>query len=422
VSSPGTLSPGTLSPGALSPGALSPGTLSPGTLSPGALSPGALSPDEIEASASWLASCQLPSGMVPWYEGGHADPWNHTEVAMALAAGGRTTEAERAFDWLARQQLRDGSWCTFYLPDGVEDARRDPNACAYVATGVWWCQLLAGLPAMAADPPTFAAHPPSLVSRMWPIVERAVAWCLQYQQAGGKVSWSVSPDGVPGGFALLAANASLSQSLKAAAMVARATGRERPRWSKAASRVAEAVAGRPDSFAPKRRWAMDWYYPVLAGAIEAPHARPHLRSRWEEFVMDGLGTRCVSGRDWVTAAETAECAMAANRAGLRAEAEALLTWTRHLRDPRDGAYWTGCVHPECVKYPRGQKSTYSTAAVLIADHVLYGRSPAAQVFGGSARSALRMDQLDQAGQLPRVGAGQDPVTQVEDVPFSPSRG
>jgi hypothetical protein len=57
----------------------------------------------------------------------------------------------------------------------------------------------------------------------------------------------------------------------------------------------------------------------------------------------------------------------------------LLDWTKHFR-AGDGGYWTGCVHPGCVRFPAHQKSTYSAAAVVIADHVLYERSPAAAIF------------------------------------------
>ena len=138
---------------------------------------------------------QLPDGMVPWYRGGHADPWNHVEATMALAAAGRWAEVERGFDWLAAQQLPDGSWCTFYVADGVTEPRRDPNVCAYPATGAWWCSQLGGGPA--------------LLETVWPMIERAVNWCLGYQRPGGEIVWSVGPDGVPGNFALLAANSSL---------------------------------------------------------------------------------------------------------------------------------------------------------------------------------------------------------------------
>ena len=52
-------------------------------------------------TASWIAAVQLPNGMIPWFPGGHADPWNHTESAMALVLAGRRREADRAFEWLA---------------------------------------------------------------------------------------------------------------------------------------------------------------------------------------------------------------------------------------------------------------------------------------------------------------------------------
>ena len=131
---------------------------------------------------------------------------------------------------------------------------------------------------------------------------------------------------------------------------------------------------------------MDWYYPVLTGALAGEEARRRVLDRWQEFVEPRLGVRCVSDRYWVTAAETAEFAMAARRTGFATEAAELLDWTRHLRHP-SGAYWTGCAHPECVRFPGSQLSTYSAAAVVIADHVLSRRSPAAGVFSGPGEMA-----------------------------------
>lgn len=148
---------------------------------------------------------------------------------------------------------------------------------------------------------------------------------------------------------------------------------------------------------------MDWYYPVLSGAVVGQAARRRMLDRWGELVLKDLGARCVADRLWVTAAETAECAMAAARAGLRREAEDLLAWTKHLR-ASDGAYWTGCVHPGCVRFPGGQKSTYSAAAVLIADHVLNGRSAAAAIFAGTSLGATPGDSAQAAGSLSAVTA------------------
>jgi hypothetical protein len=324
-----------------------------------------LQPEEIDATVEWIAGVQLGSGMIPWFPGGHADPWNHVEAAMAMLLGDRRTEAERAFEWLAATQLVDGSWCQYYLAEGVEEPRRDPNVCAYVATGVWWHHLVTG--------------DVGLLEALWPVVDRAIGFVLSLQRPGGEFLWSVDPDGVPGGFALLTGSASIFHSLHCALAIAERMGVSRPAWEQAARRVGCAVVGRPEAFEPKDAWAMDWYYPVLSGAVSGEAGRRHLAARWDEFVMVDLGVRCIVDNPWVTAAETAECVIALDSVGMIAEAERLLGWTRHLRED-NGAYWTGCVHPQCVRYPGGERSTYTAAAVLLADHVLYGGSAASGLF------------------------------------------
>ena len=63
-----------------------------------------LTATDIEQTADAIADWQLPDGMIPWFPGGHADPWNHVEAAMALAVADRVSEAERAYDWLVGLQ------------------------------------------------------------------------------------------------------------------------------------------------------------------------------------------------------------------------------------------------------------------------------------------------------------------------------
>ena len=48
---------------------------------------GILTADQVQATVDAIASWQLPNGMVPWFPGGHADPWNHVEAAMVDADG-----------------------------------------------------------------------------------------------------------------------------------------------------------------------------------------------------------------------------------------------------------------------------------------------------------------------------------------------
>jgi hypothetical protein len=329
---------------------------------------GLLTPDEVRRTAAWIASVQLPNGMIPWYPGGHADPWNHVEAAMALAVAGHEQQATLAYEWLARAQHDDGSWCHYYLADGVEDPRKDPNACAYLAAGLWWHYLLTG--------------DRDLLGELYPVVAAALQFVVALQRTDGSVRWSLDADGVAGRYALLTATASIRHSLRCGAAIAAEVGaprRDVERWLRAAERAGRAVRDHPDAFADKGRWAMDWYYPVLAGALYGIAARRRLVEGWGRFVIPGLGVRCVADRAWVTAAETSECAIAFEAAGLHDAARRLAGWTRHLRD-RDGAYWTGCVHPQCVRFPGGERSTYTAAAVVLADHVLADASPAAAVF------------------------------------------
>ena len=51
---------------------------------------------------------------------------------MALALGGFCAEAERAYDWLTATQHFDGSWCAYYLTEGIEDAKPATRSCADV--------------------------------------------------------------------------------------------------------------------------------------------------------------------------------------------------------------------------------------------------------------------------------------------------
>ncbi|MDA8292182.1 MAG: prenyltransferase [Actinomycetota bacterium] len=320
---------------------------------------------ELDATAGSIEAVQHRDGMLPWFAGGHADPWNHVEAAMALSATGRVAAAERAYEWLRATQRPDGAWHAYYGPDGdVEEPRLDTNVTAYVAAGVRHHHLVTG--------------DRSFLEQMWPVVEAAVCFALRSQRTSGEVPWAVDPDGTPGGFALLAASSSLCTSVRAAVSVAHALGIERPRWERSLALLERAVATRPWSFAPKGEFAMDWYYPVLAGAVRGHAARARLDRGWRTFVLEGSGVLCRSDRRWVTTAETAECAIACARAGRVGAAAALLCWTRAHRGD-DGSYVTGLVHPGRDEFPRGERTTYSAAAVVLAAEVLAGRPATVEV-------------------------------------------
>ena len=321
-------------------------------------------------TVEWIRSVQLENGMVPWFAGGHGDPWNHVEAAMALTVGGATEEAARAFSWLQATQLACGAWHTYYLTSGeVEEPRLDTNVSAYVATGLWHHYLATG--------------DDGLLEELWPMLERAVDFAVCWQRPGGELAWCVDPDGTPAGYGLLTGSSSAYLSLRCAIAAAAELGLERPSWELAAGLLSHAIAHGSEGFADKDEFAMDWYYPVLVGALAPAEASRRIERRWDDFVIEGRGVRCVLDRPWVTAAETAECAMALFSIGWRDQAANLLAWAGEHR-LADGSYVTGLVHPERVSFPPGERSSYTAAAVVLAEDALSGTGATAQLFAAGS--------------------------------------
>jgi hypothetical protein len=331
---------------------------------------GVLSEADVLATAGSIAVVQRPDGMIPWFEGGHCDPWNHVESAMALSVAGLHDEALRAYQWLADTQLPDGSWFNYYLAgSGVKDPRLDTNVCAYVATGAWHHFLVTGNRAVLAS--------------MWPMVQRALGFVLRYQRDDGAVLWSVDPDGRLGRYPLLTGSSSIYHALRCGVACAEELGDERPEWELAAGRLAHVIARMPHVFEPKHEFAMDWYYPVLSGALSGEAAEARIDEWWDTFVMVGRGVRCVSTGPWVTAAETAECVLALDAVGRRSQAVDLITWAQaHRRD--DGSYWTGIVYPDRETFPFAERTTYTAGAIVLAADALSNATPAAGLFRGES--------------------------------------
>ncbi len=338
--------------------------------------PGILSHADVVATAQSIAEWQLPTGMIPWFPGGHADPWNHVEAAMALDVAGLEKEALAAYQWLVDIQRHDGSWHQYYLADEVEQDKLDANVIGYIATGVWHHYLL--------------TQDRGFLESMWSAVEPAIEFVLELQQPRGEILWARHTDGTPWSFALLTGSSSICHSLRCAVSIAEELGHERPDWELSLGRLAHVIRSVPEAFAPKHRWAMDWYYPVLSGAIAGDAAREHLASRRDTFIEEGKGVRCVSDRPWYTAAETTECMFAYLLVGEREFATDLFRWAQSVRDT-DGKYFTGLVYPDLVHFPTDERSTYTSAAIVLGADALSGASSASGIFTDESLVAPIMD-------------------------------
>lgn len=352
--------------------------------------PGLLSVHDVRATAASIARVQEPSGAIPWFEGGHTDTWDHVEGAMALLVGGEVDAAERAYRWLFATQRADGSWPMKLARGEPVDAGTDTNMVAYVAVGVWHHWLV--------------RQDEAFVREAWPAVRRALDCATSLQLPFGGVAWARNEQGGVADTALVAGSSSTYHALAAGLALSELVDEPQPEWELAAGRLAHALTRHEDRFDPKTRFSMDWYYPVLGGALRGPAARARIDARWEDFVVPGLGVRCVDDRPWVTGAETCELALALDAVGERGRARELLEAMQHLRDP-DGSYWTGYVFEDRVRWPV-ERSTWTAAAVVLAVDALSGATPGSDIFRGTALPGPFTEIGLECGCVPVDAAGQ----------------
>lgn len=327
--------------------------------------PGVLTREQCRQTALSIAAAQEPSGAIPWFEGGHTDVWDHIECAMALTTAGLLEPARAAFDWSRRTQRPDGSWPIQFRAGVIEDANSDSNFCAYIGAGVWHHVLVTG-------DETFAAE-------MWPVVRKAIDFVIDMQLGYGEIGWARSEAGVLPE-ALLTGCSSIFHSIRCALALAALVDDPQPEWELALGRLGHAISAHPEAFTEKDRYSMDWYYPILGSALRGAAAGARIKQRWDAFVVDGLGIRCVGDRPWVTGAETCELVMALDAIGRHADAHRQFAAMQHLREG-DGSYWTGLVFADGKRWPE-ERTTWTGAAMILAADALSNTTAGAGIFRG----------------------------------------
>jgi hypothetical protein len=352
------------------------------------LSKGLFPKEFFKPTVQFLLASQLPDGSIPWSEGNYADPWDHTEAAMGLSIGGELKAAEHAYQWLKDQQLEDGSWWAAYK-DGVVDnnERRETNFIAYIATGCWHHYLI--------------SENHEFLINMWSTIEKAIDFVINMQTEHGDIHWAVDTQGVAKEDALVTGCSSIYKSLECAINIAITLGEDKGEWIVAREKLGNALANKPERFdrtwESKARYSMDWFYPVLTGALSQSKAKQRLKERWDEFVKPNMGCRCVSDEPWVTVAESCELVMALLAAGDHARAVEVYSWLHQWR-AEDGSYWTGYQFVEDLLWP-DEKPTWTAGAILLAADALTEHTRACHLFKevrllDASQQAEGVDYLD----------------------------
>jgi hypothetical protein len=320
---------------------------------------------DVDAVCALILKTQKPNGEIPWSLGDKTDPWDHVEAAMGLAIGGYTEEAKRAFVWLKENQLDDGCWYAAYRNGMPEDMTRDANMTSYIAVGMLHHFLITGDGRFLKD--------------MWDTLEAAMTFTLSLQGPDGEIYWAKSPEGVVDPVALLTGSSSVFMSLKCALVLAGLLGHEKPLWKQSLCRLQDAIRQKPHLFnMTKSRFSMDWFYPILCGALTREQAARRIDKHWKKFVIKDHGVLCVSDQPWITMAETSELCLALSAMGNTNLAGIVFNWIQN-RTFDDDTYWCGYTHPDIIVWPE-EKMTWTNAVVLMAADALYDLTPAGKIF------------------------------------------
>ncbi|MDY6903979.1 MAG: phenyltransferase domain-containing protein [Thermodesulfobacteriota bacterium] len=320
---------------------------------------------DIDSVCSQIAKTQRDNGDIPWSDGDKTDPWDMVEAAMGLSIGGRLDRARAAYGWLKSHQHPDGSWHASYIDGVPQDQTFDTNMSSYIAVGVFHYYLI--------------TKDLAFLTSMWHTVQRAINFALSLQTPRGEIYWAKDPQGKTDPMALLTGSSSVYMSLKCALAIAHTLDFDLPEWKVALAKLGDAIANQPHLFnVTKSRFSMDWFYPVLCGAVTGERAQRRLDKQWKKFIVKGLGVRCVSDEPWVTIAESCELVLALSAIGNDSIAKIVFNW---IQDKcfDDGSYWCGFTFPDIITWPE-EKITWTNGVVLMAADALYHLTPAGGLF------------------------------------------
>lgn len=310
----------------------------------------------INHQADFIVETQLPSGAIPWFKGSITDPWDHIESAIALDLTGHHTESKKAYRWSRNMQNNDGSWYFSYKNDVPEDKTRDTNFASYISTGMWLHYT--------------ATSDINFLRDMWPTVEKGINFVLRLQQSTGEILYALSPEDKTWPGAILTSNCCIWKSIRNGINIARELNILKPEWEAASNKLLIAIREHPELFdrmgENKRRYAMNWFYPVLTGVIDRQEAKERFEKEWSDFIIDGWGCRVAADEDVTAVAETSELIIALALAGEHEKGKQLFEWTLKLRDEKPG-FCRGIKLPEQKPCPPDEeRATWTSAALIMA--------------------------------------------------------
>ena len=308
----------------------------------------------------YITKCQNRLGAIAWEPNGKVDPWDHVESIMALNLLDFKEEALKGFDWLISSQEQDGSWYSEYQGEKITNLNKETNFCAYISSGALHHFL------------NFKEL--SFLEKIWPTLKKSIEFVISGQTDEGDILWAKDNNEEWMDDSLLTGCASIFKSLNDFNKIAKTLGYEEFILKEEIKNLKDSIINKSERFdrtwESKARYSMDWYYPVLCGIHNKQDSKKIINERWDEFVVPGLGCKCVSEEPWVTVAESCELILALNKIDEKKTALEIFENISRLIDQKDKLFWTGYVYKDDKFWPI-EKPSWTAAAVVLAANSLF---------------------------------------------------
>ena len=330
-----------------------------------------------EINGAYIKSIQYKSGAIPSNEDGTHDPWDHIESIMGLNIYKDIEASKSAFNWLTHHQNSDGSWYAKYYKTDAIEKNKPTHFSPYIAVAaLHFFRIFNDI---------------NFLQSIWSSIELAVNFSVELQQDNGTIPWSINNNSQIENDYLLTGCSSILKSIECSIALSKILNKTEniEKWKKAHLLLSNAIQdpdGKFDLIKDRKRFSMDWYYPILSGCLKQQEKLHYINKIFKDFYLDGIGIKWVILVPWVSVAETSEFILALMCAGYDDEAKRLLFDVLNISD-EEGIPFMGWQYEQNIFWPEEKPSWTAAALMLSADCVL-DYSDASDLFISDQRSVF----------------------------------
>ena len=313
-----------------------------------------------ENIAKFIKSIQLDSGAIPSNDDGSHDPWDHIESIMGLNFANEYESSKLAFNWLIKNQNQDGSWFSKYMDDIPIQKNKPTHFAPYISVAALHFYKI------------FSDK--EYLEHLWPSIESAINFSIKLQIQNGTIPWSLDKNQKIEEDFLLTGSSSILKSIECGIAISKIikSTKNLEDWNHSYELLSKAIknpSGKFDLLKDRKRFSMDWYYPILSGCLNDNQKFFYVDKVFKDFYIKEMGIKCVIEEPWVTVAETCEFIICLMISGRDEDAKKLLKDVINISDI-NGVPYMGWQYEENIFWPLERPSWTSAALIIAADSVM----------------------------------------------------